>query len=123
MLYYNIAVSEAVVVGQESAGQISVGWFPGLVGSRRRRVAVALASMVAAGPAVAADPAGPSADTPAFVSDRSGRDELPARDLASGAERRITDYAAPDRARSRSPDGRRPPHQQPEADIGRRLAA
>ncbi len=83
-------------------------------------MAVAVALAAAGGPVAADDPSG----TLAFVSDRSGQDEIYIRDLASGVERRITENAGPDRAPSWSPDGRwiafnsrRPPHEDPEIYI------
>lgn len=114
MLCYNIAISEAVVVGL-----VSVRWFAGLR-PRVRIVAAAVALAAVGGPVAADDPSG----TLAFVSDRSGQDEIYIRDLASGVERRITENAGPDRAPSWSPDGRwiafnsrRPPHEDPEIYI------
>lgn len=107
---------------------VSKGRVP-VVGPRVRMMILATALAVlgssgtsVAGPATAADLTG----TLAFVSDRDGQDEIYVRDLATGAERRITDNEGPDRAPSWSPDGRwiafnsrRPPHDDPEIYIVR----
>lgn len=106
---------------------VSAGGGSGARGVVRVSVVAALVAItgplgVAAGPAMAAELTG----TLAFVSDRDGQDEIYVRDLATGAERRITDNEGPDRAPSWSPDGRwiafnsrRPPHEDPEIYIVR----
>jgi Tol biopolymer transport system component len=98
----------------------SGGGAQGVRGAVARLVLTVFAVASAGGFAAAADLTG----TLAFVSDRSGQDEIYIRDLASGVERRITENAGPDRAPSWSPDGRwiafnsrRPPHEDPEIYI------
>lgn len=102
-------------------GFVLLRWLGGL-GPRARMVVAAVALTAVGGAAMAADLSG----TLAFVSDRDGQDEIYVHDLATGAERRVTENEGPDRAPSWSPDGRwiafnsrRPPHEDPEIYIVR----